>query len=365
MNSDIRLSVGFWHHPKTKKMIRKLGLESVRSLQILWAWAAVNKPDGSFGNMDWEDIELAADWQGDERAFFDYCLGVWIDEDNGGYALHDWKEHNPWVSETEDRSDQARFSRLATVNRVAYDELKAQGITAISKSDYELYKSSRRSSTSRPTVVNESSDERQTVVEEASTSRPTPAPTPAPFPSLKKEEKKKKAEECTEQDKPAQCRRPKKSSELLPATEFALPLNTGELWYVPQADYDSWCQLYPGVDVAQALRSMRGWCDSNPKRRKTKNGIKAFCTSWLSRDQNGQSQKQAQQPMAKNQYYPGQPACPTEYQLREQEQRLMAEALLADMEARGDTYKQRHANDDDDGKHKLSTYDLMEIVAGR
>ncbi|WP_206214348.1 hypothetical protein [Desulfovibrio sp. ZJ369] len=37
--------------------------------------------------MDWEDIELAADWQGDERAFFDHCLGVWIDEVEGGYVL--------------------------------------------------------------------------------------------------------------------------------------------------------------------------------------------------------------------------------------------------------------------------------------
>lgn len=76
MNTDIRLSVGFWQHPKTKKTVKRLGLEGIRSLQVLWLWAAQNKPDGNLVGMDWEDIELAADWQGEERAFFDHCLGV-------------------------------------------------------------------------------------------------------------------------------------------------------------------------------------------------------------------------------------------------------------------------------------------------
>lgn len=25
----------------------------------------------------------------------DHCLGVWIDETDAGYALHDWNEHGP------------------------------------------------------------------------------------------------------------------------------------------------------------------------------------------------------------------------------------------------------------------------------
>ena len=36
MNTDIRLAVGFWQHPKTRKTIRRLGLEGIRSLQVLW-----------------------------------------------------------------------------------------------------------------------------------------------------------------------------------------------------------------------------------------------------------------------------------------------------------------------------------------
>ncbi|WP_165072926.1 hypothetical protein [Desulfovibrio sp. ZJ200] len=113
MNADIRLSVGFWQHPKTKKTVKRLGLEGIRSLQVLWLWAAQNKPDGNLAGMDWEDIELTADWQGEERAFFDHCLGVWIDEVEGGYALHDWAEHNPWQAEAEARKEQARKNATA------------------------------------------------------------------------------------------------------------------------------------------------------------------------------------------------------------------------------------------------------------
>ena len=43
--------------------------------------------------------------------------------------------------------------------------------------------------------------------------------------------------------------------------------------------------LYPAVDVMQELRKMKGWCDSNPAKRKTRRGIKRFINNWLSRQQ--------------------------------------------------------------------------------
>ncbi len=65
-----------------------------------------------------------------------------------------------------------------------------------------------------------------------------------------------------------------------------LPLNTKEEYPVYQADVDEWSELYPAVDVMQALRSMKGWLDANPTRRKTKSGIMRFIVGWLSREQN-------------------------------------------------------------------------------
>lgn len=65
-----------------------------------------------------------------------------------------------------------------------------------------------------------------------------------------------------------------------------LILNTGEMYPVTQKQIEGWKQLYPGVDIEQALRSMAGWLEGNPTKRKTKRGIVRFITSWLERDQN-------------------------------------------------------------------------------
>ena len=65
-----------------------------------------------------------------------------------------------------------------------------------------------------------------------------------------------------------------------------LILNTGEMYPVTQKQIEGWKQLYPGVDIEQALRSMAGWLEGNPTKRKTKRGIVRFVTSWLDRDQN-------------------------------------------------------------------------------
>ncbi len=148
MNTDIRLSVGFWHHPKTKKTAKRLGLEGIRSLQVLWLWAAVNRPDGVLSGMDWEDIELAADWQGEERAFFDHCLSteqgaMWVDLTEAGYYLHDWAENNPWASEAEDRQDEARFNALKRYNPEIAKQLATLGKKTVTKDEYAALKNAK------------------------------------------------------------------------------------------------------------------------------------------------------------------------------------------------------------------------------
>lgn len=66
---------------------------------------------------------------------------------------------------------------------------------------------------------------------------------------------------------------------------YTLPLNTGDEYPITQAQIDEWTGLYQSVDVMQALRNMRGWCLSNPQKRKTKAGILRFVSSWLAREQ--------------------------------------------------------------------------------
>lgn len=63
-------------------------------------------------------------------------------------------------------------------------------------------------------------------------------------------------------------------------------LNDGSYYGVTNEDVIKWTELYPAVDVMQELRNMAGWCDANPKKRKTKSGIRRFINGWLSGEQN-------------------------------------------------------------------------------
>ena len=71
-------------------------------------------------------------------------------------------------------------------------------------------------------------------------------------------------------------------------------LNDKTEWNADPEDIKNWQKLYPAVDVYQELNAMEGWCDANPKNRKTKAGIKRFVNSWLSR-----AQDKGGSPMAK------------------------------------------------------------------
>lgn len=66
---------------------------------------------------------------------------------------------------------------------------------------------------------------------------------------------------------------------------ITLPLNDGSEWPVTTEMVTEWSSLYPAVDVMQELRKMRGWCLSKPKNRKTPRGVRAFITTWLSKEQ--------------------------------------------------------------------------------
>lgn len=62
-------------------------------------------------------------------------------------------------------------------------------------------------------------------------------------------------------------------------------LNDGTYFNVSASDFNKWVALYPVVDVKQELCKMVGWCDANPKKRKTKSGIRRFINNWLAGEQ--------------------------------------------------------------------------------
>ena len=66
---------------------------------------------------------------------------------------------------------------------------------------------------------------------------------------------------------------------------ITLPLNDKSNYSVSKSDVQHYKILYPAVDVEQQLRSMLGWLEANPSRRKTRTGIKGFITKWLNKIQ--------------------------------------------------------------------------------
>lgn len=63
-------------------------------------------------------------------------------------------------------------------------------------------------------------------------------------------------------------------------------LNTGTEYPVTQDLFAQLAELYPAVDTMQTLRSIKGWCISNPTKRKTPRGAKRFLFSWFDKEQN-------------------------------------------------------------------------------
>ena len=66
---------------------------------------------------------------------------------------------------------------------------------------------------------------------------------------------------------------------------ITLPLNDGSEFPVTQKDIEEYASLYQAVDIETELRAMRGWCLSNTRKRKTKDGIRRFINGWLARVQ--------------------------------------------------------------------------------
>ena len=78
---------------------------------------------------------------------------------------------------------------------------------------------------------------------------------------------------------------PEPSADASAQQVFTLPLNTGEDFPITSDMLCDWESLYPGVDVLQTLRHMRGWLEGNRNRRKTRKGILRFVHGWLARAQ--------------------------------------------------------------------------------
>ncbi len=111
--ADARISTALPSHPKTKKLIRRLGPSGGWALVCLFLWVASNRSDGGLSGMTDEDIELAADWDGEPGALVTALAEVgFLDGAEGTYSVHDWADHQPWAAGAAFRSAKARWNAV-------------------------------------------------------------------------------------------------------------------------------------------------------------------------------------------------------------------------------------------------------------
>ena len=104
MSADARIAIGLPAHPKTKKLIRRLGDGAAWRLVCLFLWAASNRSDGDLTGLTDEDIELAVDWTGAEGEFASALVEVGFLE-NGKLDASLWEASDPVM---------ARFGRICS-----------------------------------------------------------------------------------------------------------------------------------------------------------------------------------------------------------------------------------------------------------
>lgn len=184
--SDARIAVGLPAHPKTKKLIRRLGAAGAWRLVCLFLWCAANRSDGDLSGMSDEDIELAVDWEGEEGAFVAALREVaFIDGGEHESSIHDWAEHNPWVADSEARSEKARWAALCKrYGRSGASERMPEYAERITKTQPVDATSGNEDANSTPTATPDSATS-MPLAESSNAPSPSPSPSPSPIPNNK------------------------------------------------------------------------------------------------------------------------------------------------------------------------------------
>lgn len=134
--ADIRVKIDFLQHHKIRLLEKIAGETAALNLLQLWLYAGSNKTDG-FLDMSLEDIELASQWYKEPSVFANALLRCkLLDAVQGGYAIHDWLDHNPYMAGEKARGDEGRLNRLKAVNIKAWQEFTDNGRTGITKEEY-------------------------------------------------------------------------------------------------------------------------------------------------------------------------------------------------------------------------------------
>lgn len=238
----IKFETSTSNKPEVWQMAGILGIDPdavVGKLLKVWAWFDEQTENGNAPSV----TKVLLDRHVSNDGFVTAMLQVgWMTEDENGISIPNFTRHN---------GDTAK-KRVLTAKRVAEQREKKATVTP------EKQKSNARSVTSALPKEEKRREEKI------------------------REEKEELNTSCSE---PHADSKPKRVDEPLYDLEFK---TTGKqrIWKPPQSLVDKLTETYETIDVPFQLRAASMWCETNPQKRKTADGMPRMLDAWLRREVN-------------------------------------------------------------------------------
>jgi hypothetical protein len=128
--TEINLDIDFFNHPKTIRLVGKLGRNSEVLPIKLWCWCAKNHAEnGRLTGYSTHEIESAVNWWGTRgsmvKAMVD--VGFMTDVGNGDYEVHNWLIRQGHISALKERAKKGAEARWNRIRQPHNNGSNAQG----------------------------------------------------------------------------------------------------------------------------------------------------------------------------------------------------------------------------------------------
>lgn len=112
MAEDFRVKTSWRSSGKRRRLKRIAGLEGVQAIEDLWSYCASERPDGDLSGLTDDEIaDECPDW---DRSGAELVAALrearLIDGEPGRYRIHDWQDHQPYVTGEAERKGTGTYA---------------------------------------------------------------------------------------------------------------------------------------------------------------------------------------------------------------------------------------------------------------
>lgn len=107
-NEDIRIDINLLENKKYRRLRKRLGPAAMEALAALWCHTARNFPDGNLVGWTEDDVDDLLAGVGVANPGAALVETRWLDKTEDGFHVHDWEQHQPYVTGAPARVEAAR-----------------------------------------------------------------------------------------------------------------------------------------------------------------------------------------------------------------------------------------------------------------